>query len=243
MFGLCHRMCSNTVASILRTGVASCVLFRLSPLAPGHRPVARLNSAIRATSLGCTRAEDVASPVRRAGKTFAETAPCCTALSGGCPPSGSCCELGMAHRGRAVLPSREPFMVCLSVCWLSILYRRKSPPEPVSAVSCEDERCFTAHGSPFRCMLCRAPHSRNGIRARIVARSAGGSTGKKLALIRGNLGCPSSPFAVASSSVTAFTLSVQYPPFRLVGFPSASVDAAMFLTVQVMIHILARMYC
>lgn len=150
-------MFPNTVASFQRTGVASCVLFRLSPLAPGHWPVARLDSAIRATSLGCTRAEDVASPVRRAGKTFAETAPCCTALSGGCPPSGSCCELGMAHRDRAVLPSREPLMVCLSVCWLSILYRRKSPPESVSAVSCEDERCFTAHGSPFRCMLCRAP--------------------------------------------------------------------------------------
>ena len=126
---------------------------------------------------------------------------------------------------------------------LSILHRRKSPPEPVSAVSCEDERCFTAHGSPFRCMLWRAPPFSNGMRARIVARSAGGSTGKKLALVTGNLGCPSSPFAVASSSVTAFASSVQYPPFRLVGCPPASVDAAMFLTAQVMIHILARMYC
>ena len=96
---------------------------------------------------------------------------------------------------------------------------------------------------PFQMHALSSTHSRNGIRARIVARSAGGSTGKKLALIRGNLGCPSSPFTVASSSVTAFTSSVQYPPFRLVGFPSASVDAAMFLTAQVMIQIIARMYC
>ena len=40
-------------------------------------------------------------------------------------------------------------MVCLSVCWLSIPNRRKSPPEPVAAVSCEDERASPVHGSPF----------------------------------------------------------------------------------------------